>query len=303
MDQPKMERMLRIMQYFSGNINYTMDEIARKLGVSKRSLFRYIDTFKNAGFVVTRVGEGIYKMTTNNKGYSDLSQLVYFTEEEAILVSHLIEDIDNSNGMKEDLKEKLRVVYGATAMSNYLRNEGNAEHIDKLVDAIKGRKQIQLKGYSSSSSDATKDYLLEPFKLDDNYVAMWAYDVKDGQVKQFKISRIGGIQIGGPWEHEEEHKVLPMDAFRMTGTGKVVEHVKLKLKMRAKNLLYEEYPLSRAQLYQVKRTWYWEGDVYALEGVGRFVMGLAEDIVVEEGDKLKAYICSRGEKMVKKNRK
>ena len=43
-----MERMLRIMQYFSGNINYTMDEIARKLGVSKRSLFRYIDTFKKA---------------------------------------------------------------------------------------------------------------------------------------------------------------------------------------------------------------------------------------------------------------
>ena len=300
MDQPKMERMLRIMQCFSGNTLKSLDEIARDMGVSKRSLFRYIDTFKNAGFVVNRVGEGVYRMTTNNKCYSDLSQLVYFTEEEAILVSHLIEDIDNSNVMKEDLKEKLRVVYGATAMANYLGNKGNAENVTRLVDAIKGKKQVMLKDYSSSCSDTTKDFLLEPYKLGENYVDMWAYDVKSGSNKLFKISRIGSVNLLGPWEHEDQHQFRPKDAFRMSGKGDFVEHVKLKLTLRAKNLLYEEYPLSRPQLYQVKRTWFWEGDVYALEGVGRFVLGLAEDITILEGDRLREYTLARAAKVLRR---
>ena len=47
---------------------------------------------------------------------------------------------------------------------------------------------------------------------------------------------------------------------------------------RAKNLLTEEFPVTGDQVYQVKRTWFWEGDVNAFEGVGRFVLGLAGEI-------------------------
>ena len=32
MDQPKIERMLRLMKMMSGNTNYTIDELAEKLG-------------------------------------------------------------------------------------------------------------------------------------------------------------------------------------------------------------------------------------------------------------------------------
>ena len=99
MDQPKIERMLRVMQFFSSNTKYTLDELSDKLGITKRSLFRYIDTFKNAGFVVQRIDEGMYKMTTYNKEYSDLSQLVYFSQEEAIVVSRLIENLNSTNAM------------------------------------------------------------------------------------------------------------------------------------------------------------------------------------------------------------
>ena len=67
MDQPKIERMLRVIQYLSSNTNYTLDEIGRYLGISRRSLFRYIDTFKKAGFSVSRVGEGVYQLTSYPK--------------------------------------------------------------------------------------------------------------------------------------------------------------------------------------------------------------------------------------------
>ena len=56
MDQPKVERMLRLMQYLTGNVNYTLEEICEKLDMSRRTFFRYLDTFKSAGFAVQRIG-------------------------------------------------------------------------------------------------------------------------------------------------------------------------------------------------------------------------------------------------------
>ena len=92
------------MQLLSGNKIYTLDELSDTLDLSRRSLFRYFDTFKNAGFVVQCIGDGRYRMTTLNKEYTDLSQLVYFSEEEAIVVSHLIENLDGTNALKAGLK-------------------------------------------------------------------------------------------------------------------------------------------------------------------------------------------------------
>ena len=141
MDQPKIERMLRVMQLFSSNTKYTLDELSDKLGISKRSLFRYIDTFKNAGFVVQRIDEGVYKMTTYNKEYSDLSQLVYFSQEEAIVVSRLIENLSSTNAMKAGLKQKLAAVYDSTSIGDYREQKGKSDEIDALAKAIKEKRR------------------------------------------------------------------------------------------------------------------------------------------------------------------
>ena len=46
MDQPKLERMLRLMKYLSGNVNYSIAELGRKLEMSPRTVYRYIDYFR-----------------------------------------------------------------------------------------------------------------------------------------------------------------------------------------------------------------------------------------------------------------
>lgn len=302
MDQPKMERLLRLIQYLSSTTTrYTLDEIAKSLDTSKRSLFRYIDTLKSAGFSVTRVGEGVYQMTTYNKEFSDLSQLVYFTDEEAIIVSHLIENLDGTNALKAGLRKKLAAVYDSTSISDYAVRSGKSEIIDLLADAVKKHKQVQLKGYSSNHSGQTKDYVVEPYKFTKEFTDIVAYDTKDRINKLFKISRMGEVAMLGDWEHEDAHQEQPIDAFRMSGHP--VEHVKLRLTLRAKNLLTEEFPITCEQVYPVKRNWYWEGDVNALEGIGRFVLGLAGEIAVEEGEQLKAWLCERGAYIQRKFRK
>jgi len=302
MDQPKMERLLRLIQYLSSTTTrYTLDEIAKSLDTSKRSLFRYIDTLKSAGFSVTRVGEGVYQMTTYNKEFSDLSQLVYFTDEEAIIVSHLIENLDGTNALKAGLRKKLAAVYDSTSISDYAVRSGKSEIIDLLADAVKNHRQVQLKGYSSNHSGETKDYTVEPYKFTKEFADIVAYDTKDGINKLFKISRMGDVRVLGDWEHEDAHQEQPIDAFRMS--GRPVEHVKLRLTLRAKNLLTEEFPITGEEVFPVKRNWYWEGDVNALEGIGRFVLGLASEITVEEGEQLKAWLSERGAYIQRKFRK
>lgn len=290
MDQPKVERMLRLMQYLTGNVNYTLDEICERLDLSRRTLFRYLDTFKSAGFAVQRIGEGRYRLATMRRTDVDLSKIVYFTEEEAYVVNRLIDSLDNTNAMKQGLRRKLAAVYDATAIDDYVDNKENSANIGALANAIREGRKVILKDYSSSHTNATKDYTVEPFKFNTNYIDIWAFDASDGLNKRFKVARIGSVEIlDEPWENASLHKEEPMDSFRMHGFAP--EHVKLRLHLIAKNLLLEEYPLAEKELYQdAEGIWYYEGDVRGMDGVGRFVLGLPAYVDVLEGDSLKEYL-------------
>ena len=290
MDQPKVERMLRLMQFLTGNVNYTLDEICERLDLSRRTMFRYLDTFKSAGFSVQRIGEGRYRLATMRRSDVDLSKIVYFTEEEAYVVNRLIDALDNTNAMKQGLRRKLAAVYDSTDIDNYIDKKENSVHIGALADAIREGKKVVLKDYSSSHTNATKDYTVEPFKFNTNYIDIWAFDTADGLNKRFKIARIGGVEIlDEPWEHADQHQEEPMDSFRIHGSAPV--HVKLRMHLIAKNLLLEEYPLAEKEVYQEPDgTWYYEGDVRGMDGVGRFVLGLPAYVDVLEGDPLKDYL-------------
>ena len=109
--------------------------------------------------------------------------------------------------------------------------------------------------------------------------------------KLFRVSRIGSVEVTATaWQHEAEHRSAKMDIFRTGGTeGK---RVKLELGVMAKNLLLEEYPLAVRDLSPIpgKERWMLDTVVYRFEGVGRFVIGVANDVVIRESDELKDYL-------------
>ena len=293
MEQPKIERILRLMQYLTGNINYTVDDLAESLGISRRTVFRYLDTFKSAGFVVQKMEGGIYRMASLHRKDTDLSKIVYFTEEEAYLVSNLIDRLDNTNALKQALKRKLAAVYDATNLTDYIDCKGNSASIGALSSAIRTHSRVILHHYASSHSGETKDYYIEPFKFSTNYIDVWAFDVKDGLNKRFKISRIGGVEImTEKWQFEQNHHPLPMDVFRIHSEKSW--HIKLRLTLQARNLLVEDFPLAERGLTKSSENniWYYDGDVRGLDGVGRFVLGLPGEVAVVEGEELKSYIDS-----------
>ena len=289
MEQPKIERLLRLMKMMSGNTKFTVDELAERLGISYRSIYRYIDTFKESGFVVEKLHSNVYKLGKMPKSYVDLKRLIYFSEEEAYIINSLINSLDNTNALKTNLLKKLSAVYNSTSIANYTCNKESALSIESLGEAIKDRKKVILKNYESGNSHKVSDRLVEPFEFTTNMIDVWCYDLEKKENKVFKISRIGEVRVlEEEWSEEEAHRKSITDCFRMSGFEQTP--VKLEMGIMAKNLLLEEYPLAEKDLKKEGDRWILETMVSDMAGVGRFVIGLAHDIKVIDSPELVEYI-------------
>ena len=289
MDTPKISKLLRLMKLLTGNVSRTIDQLAGELGVTSRTVYRYIDTIREAGFVVNKLYGNVYAMGKVVRGLSDFNRLIYFTEEEAYITANLIEGIDNNNVLKRDLQRKLASVYDSTSIGNYIDHSANSANVEALADAIKHKKQVVLKGYESAHSDESKDRLVEPIEFTANMIDICAYDVENGDNRVFKIQRIHSVEVTDTdWAFQSRHKAIKPDVFRMTGA--LDEKIVLQLNTRAKSLLLEEFPLAEKDLKREEGKWFLRTTIHSLEGAGRFVIGLAADIKIVEGEKLREYI-------------
>ena len=289
MDQPKIERMLRLMKMMSGNTNYTIEELASKLGMSYRSVYRYIDTFKASGFVIEKLQKNVYKVGKMPRSHVDMSKLIYFSEEEAYLVNSMIDGLHPTNQLKIDLKKKLSAIYSCTSIANYVHSEDTASNIQELEKAIREKKKVILKAYESANSKGVSDRFVEPFEFTTNCIDIWGYDLEKKECRVFKISRISSVVVlENQWTNEDKHHKSKTDCFRMSSFKQTP--VKLELSLRAKNLLLEEYPLAQADLKEIDGKWILDTMVSNMAGVGRFVIGLADEVKIIDSPALVEYI-------------
>ena len=292
MEQPKIERLLRLMKLMTGNVNYTVNDLAERIGTTYRSVYRYIDTFKDAGFVVQNLGGGVYKLGKESRHFKDISQLVHFTDEEAHIVNQLIEALDDTNMLKQNLRRKLTSIYDCTSMAQSIVRGRNAQNVNALLEAMTQRRQVILRDYASSNTGVVRDRVVEPFGFTTNYVQVWCYEVDSGLNKIFKTSRIGSVDIlDDTWQHAESHEQGYIDIFRMTGFEQ--HRVCIRLGMMAHNLLLEEYPLAERDIIQQGDSWLLDTKVCNYRGVGRFVLGLMDDVVVLENEEFKEYLRTK----------
>lgn len=311
MEQAQVERLLRLMKLLTGNTTYTVDELAEKLDTSYRSIYRYLDTFREAGFAVRKVRSGVYELVATGRRTRDLDRLVYFSDEEAGIINGLIESLDNTNALKQNLHQKLAAIYDVAPVTDFISKQSNALNVRELSDAIQERRCVVLRDFKSSSGKAG-DRRIEPFAFTTNYIHVWGYDLADGRCKMFGVARIGEVEIlrGEPWSHEAEHRRTEIDVFRMSGERKF--HVKLALDQLARDLLLEEYPLAASEVRLLESgeshsgsaglspaptglppgsaSWLFESDVCAMQGVGRFAIGLADHVRVLDSPELSEYI-------------
>lgn len=289
MDHGRIVRLLKLMELLSSNVDYTIQELMDRLETSRRSVFRYIDSLKVAGFTMKKKGTSVHKLLTNSCHKIELSQLIHLSDEEAYLLHNLIGALTSDCQVAINLEKKLTALFDATSVTEIIGNKVAGENIMRLRQAIDEKKQVTLVGYESGNTMSISDRLVEPIKFSTNYTDVYAYEVATGITKVFKISRISQVEVSlTDWQHEHQHGKIETDCFRMAGKEDIP--VTLKMTLKAKNLLIEEYPLSSKYISFDGEHWWFKGNVKELAGVGRFTLGLADQITVTDTPVLKDYV-------------
>ena len=299
MELHKFERQLRLMMLLTQNRKYTLEELGKRLDMSSRNVYRYIEAFKMAGFIVRKTN-GYYSLDKASPYFKDISSLVHFTEEEAYILKRAIESVDGNTSLKANLKEKLYKVYDYKILSEIVVRSGIADNVHNIYESIKEKRQVLFRDYRSSNSHVVSDRLVEPFAFTTNNNEVWCYELSSGINKQFKVSRIRSVEIlSSSWEHEAEHKQGYTDVFHFSGNQRLP--IKLRLSLKAANLLREEFPLAEKYLQQEDDNhWIFQAAVCQYVGVGRFVLGLFAEVEVVDSPDFLSYLQEKVKKMSEK---
>lgn len=191
-----------------------------------------------------------------------------------------------------------------------LKWDNSIEKIRQILVAKKKQLAVVFKDYPSKTR--MKDRNVEAYCVFQDIDAVICYDLDDKRNKEYKISRIGRVEVTDqPWRCQMKHRTEPkVDIFKFLEPEKGEPyHIVLRLTPYAKTLLVEEFPRSRSLLDPSRRGtknrltesedklyWTLETDVYRLESVGRFCLGLLNQVSIEECDALKAYVKGEIEK-------
>ena len=289
MDHGRILRLLNLMKLLSSNVDYTIRELMDRLAISRRSIFRYLDTLRIAGFAVAKKGTNIHKLLSMPKEGINLSNLIHFSEEEAYLLHNLIGALTSDCQVAINLENKLAALFDATSVTEIIGNKITGENIMRLRQAIDKKKQVTLVRYESGNTMSISDRLVEPIRFSTNYTDVYAYEVATGITKVFKISRISQVEVSlADWKNEDKHEKIETDCFRMAGKEDIP--VTLKMTLKAKNLLIEENPLASKYVSYDGQSWWFKGNVKDLAGVGRFVIGLADQMDIIDSPALVNYL-------------
>ena len=276
----------------SSNVDYTTPELADLLEITERSIYRYIRSFKDNGFVLEKRNPNIHKLLKMPLDEIKLDELIQISSEEAFILHTLLLSITGGSQIHINLEQKLAALFDATSITEIIGKKTAAENVRILKKAIDEKECVELIDYESGHTMKVSDRIVEPYGFSTNYADVYAYEPASGKCKTFKITRIGWVRpIGAEWEFEEKHEVIDPDCFRMNGKESIP--VTLRMTLMAKNLLIEEYPLSMRDISYKDGCWLLNTVVKDLAGVGRFYLGLSDQIEIIDSPKLESYIKRR----------
>lgn len=179
------------------------------------------------------------------------------------------------------------------------KDKNKAAALSHLEHAFSQQKCVMLHNYASNNSGNLTNRHVEAYNVLSEDGLVICYDLDKHGIRVFNISRIGYVEVleNEPWQHMNEHVVKTVDTFHMT--GELAMNISLQLDLMAKNLLVEEFPRAKAHITQQKgdeNTWYYTDSVYAMEGIGRFYIGLANHIKILSAPELEKYVKEYKEK-------
>lgn len=299
MELEKFDRQLKLMVLLAQNHRYTVEDISRLLGMNRRSIYRYIEAFRQMGFIVKKEGTK-YRIDHSSPFFQQITEHTHFSEDEAMTINQVLNSVYDNSPQVRRLREKLSSLYDFKVLARHGVDAHIARNLSRLYTAVTLQRVAILRGYASPHSGVVRDRIVEPYLFLSDNSEVRCYEIETGMNKTFKISRAKDVELLELlWTHQDKHAPFFTDLFHFSGDRRF--RVRLLLGHLAMSLLVEENPQAEKQLtLHDDGRWLLDTQVCSFKGIGRFVLGLFDDIEIVDSPDFAQYISNRIEDLTKK---
>lgn len=301
-DAGKLLRLFRLLNLLWNTANgLRVDDIAQLQNISKRTAYRDLDILDQSGFVLIQdQPSGRFRLSQARES----GQLLGFDRAEADLLLTAMAGTSPSQA-RERLITKLRSFSTLPELGQAALKPANSETPYSLLhEAIRRKQCVVLMAYRSAHSRSERNRSIEPYAFSEDLSSIWAYEPSASSNKTFKLDRIGQVRIlRESWKHEHLHQSPERDPFGMPLGPEAIE-IKLILGNLSAQLFREEFPSHAHHLQEVpvppneSPSWILHLQVGSMQGIGRFVLGLIDDIQILSPASFKKYLRNQiGQKL------
>ena len=198
----KIDRLLGILSVLANTDRITIQELAERFEVSKRTIFRDLDTLNQSGVPIVTysgIGGGIaivegYKLRRNILSKNDIKNV--FTALNGLM--SIDESTDLTNLMAKLIPEETSTVFSESDyvidLSSWFQDSITQEKVSDLHKAIKNRNCISLEYISKRARSAR---IIHPHKLvfKQSYWYLYAFCEDNQEFRLFKVNRIATYKI------------------------------------------------------------------------------------------------------------
>lgn len=289
MRNSSLSRDLDLLLLLADSRDHSVADICEQLDISRRTLYYYIESFRQAGFDLFK-RNGCYHIDQRSPFLRKLLNLLQFSEDEAVLLRRLLDKTTEANAVVRSLRYKLDRFYDFNILNDAEMRERSSRIVNTLYEAIKAKQLVKIIGYSSPHSRTQTDRVVEPFLFMNNNNDIRCYELSSGTCKTFRISRMhDAVMLELSWGNEEKHRQTFTDIFMFTGETQT--EVTVRLGRLSRNVFVEEHPQGELYLQQEDDGhWLLRLPVCDYRGIGRFVLGLYEDVEILGDEGFLLYI-------------
>ena len=242
------ERILKLLlRILTHPHQYSRPELANYFNESQSVINEDTQIIASLPEITLHYQEHPYKcyIEPNNK-YSELNKFHPLNEEDKFYVQRALDNMPNQR-LAGLLKTKIEGLYDFQQLGLRQLRHPAIERINRLEAAKKQKRQIYLKNYRSNRSNSTRDKLVEPHLITPELDTLQAFDLEHMDTRHFRLNRIERVEITeNEWEYEPRHTPKLTDVFRIANNDQI--SVKLRLQVRAYNMLIEGFPMAKNYL-------------------------------------------------------
>jgi predicted DNA-binding transcriptional regulator YafY len=160
----KYGRELDLILLLADNGSYTAQEIADRLGITRRNLYNYFDYLRDCGFILVKTGTR-YHLDHSSPFFRRLHENIALSEDEAAYICRRLSASEQRDYTAQRVRQKLARAFNISDIANPEVQRRVDQCMARLKEAIAARRMVVLRKYSSPHSHSVSDRIVEPYMM------------------------------------------------------------------------------------------------------------------------------------------